>query len=90
MSLHTITPADAEAAAREFVDMVTEDRDWRVNYYGPDDIAPEEVPPCDPTEYCGHCRPCHVLAFLTKAWEHPMKLPSIPHPAGAQRIDIAA
>ena len=90
MSLHTIAPDDAEAATREFVDMVTEDRDWRQNYYGPDETDTDQVPTCDPTEYCGRCRPCHVLAFFTKAWEQPIALPSIQHPAGAQRIDIAA
>ena len=90
MPLNTITPDDAEAATREFVDMITEDSHWRQDYYGPDDIAEDEAPPCDPTEYCGRCRPCHVLAFLTKAWEQPISLPSVRHPAGAQQIDIAA
>ena len=85
MSLHTISPAAAEAAAREFVDIATDDSDWRDAYYHPDAIAADAVPPCSPTDYCGRCGPCHVLAFLTKAWQRPGQ--ELPH---AQTIDIAA
>ena len=90
MPLHTITPDAAEVAAREFVDMVTEESDWRQAYYAPDDIATDEVPPCDPTEYCGRCHPCQILAFLTKASEYSDSYRPYRHPAGAQLIDIAA
>lgn len=85
MPLSTISPVDASASTREFVDLVTDESDWREAYYYSDHASADDSPPCGPTDYCGRCRPCHVLAFLTKAWQHPK--PGVP---GAKNIDIAA
>ena len=90
MPLNTVTPTAAEAAAREFVDMVIDESDWRETNYAPDHTATDEASPCDPTEYCGRCRPCQILAFLTKAWECPDSPQLSQHTTGAQEIDIAA